>query len=513
MELSKEIRELAQKEGVEAEVMAVEDMMEKLSEGGNKNIAILGEMNCGKTSLINRLVGTEVRRPTKFASDALPLMVTFGSGEKKAGYEVIVADFTQCEEREVNLFEIPLNMAVDPDTGNASAMLEEMDAIIYITSALMPFTASDAAYLEVIIDLFPMILYVSRADIIDNDKDYEATLEYIRREAAARFQGAELEILDSRCPDVIDVIWKGIRELPLEEMRQFHLARLEQRAREVIVERLRLHLKQMDKEEQEREKDRAAQDAARRELQLEWEELRLGMGERKQSLLDVICQRMGEARELAKEKLEKQLMETSDKKEWVEQKLENALRAELESSAQTVIEELKDKAWADVVWLMAEAEEKCGIKIKAECMEGKQQISMGEKEKPEIETPGAHRLVAAVGSGILAAGAVLGSLYLPFTCVIAIPASAAMVCFLKGNMEEQDQYYQELCKFAAGYCDRSYDTAAEQMRDTVNEYYNAVMQQMQSMESRKETETDGGEEISARRKELLEILAKFTDER
>lgn len=512
MKLSEKIRELAKTAGAEEEVMAVEDMMEKLSGGGNKNVAVLGEMNCGKTSLINRLAGTEVRKPTRFASDARPLMVTFDSGPGKPGYEVIEAASPKCKEMKVNFFEIPLNMAVDPDTGKASAMLEEMDAVIYITSAIMPFTASDAANLDVIMDLFPMILYVSRADVIDNDEDYKAAMEYIREEAAARFQGEELEILDSRRPDAADIILKGIQELPLEEMREFHLARLEQRAREAIAEKLRCRLRQMDEEEREREKEKAAGDAARRERQLEWEELRLGMLERKQASLDLINQRMEPAKELAKKKLEKQLAETSHKKEWVEQELENALRAELESSVQAIIEELKERAWTDAVWLAAEAEKKCGIKIDVEYMEGKQQVPPGEKEEPQIETPGCHRLVAAAGSGILAAGAVFSSLTLLPTCLIAIPASVAMVCFLKGNVDDQEQYHQKLRGLAAGYCDKSYAAAAKPMRDTVNEYYEAVAKQIQSLDSREGTKEDVGEDINAHRKELMGMLAELEEE-
>lgn len=436
------------------------------------------------------------------------LAKTAGAEEEVMAVEAVSP---KCEEAKVNFFEIPLHMAVNLEKREASAMLEEMDAVIYITSALMPFTASDAAYMAVIMNLFPMILYVSKADILDNEDYIEAT-EYIRESFAAGFEGAVMEIIDSRRPDGADIILKGIRELPLEEIREFHLVRLEQQAKAAIADKLRRGLERLDVEKKERERDKAAKNAAWRERQLEWEELRLGMLERKQGAVDIVNKRVKSAEKKSVEKLEEQLAQTLHKKKWVEQELKTALKKQLEYFAQNVMEDLRGRAEADAAWLAAEAEKKCGSRIHVEHMEGQREALPGEKEDYRVGTPGCSRLIAAAGSGFLAGGALFSSLPLFPACMIAIPASVAMLCFLKGNMDDQEQYHENLRRLIGECCEKNFAAAAEQMRAAVNTYYDAMAAELQSMDCREGTEEGFEEDLEARRKEFTVMLAELEKE-
>ena len=308
MGLWETVTSAAKAAGTEAEVAGVEAAVAWLRTSRVRNVAILGGANCGKTSLINKIAGAEVRRPTKFSMGGEPLMVTFGSGETKAGYEVVDINSPECEKTGMSLFEIPIEQAVDHRTGQLTMMLEEMDAVIYVMSAIAPFSASDAANLEAVVNRLPMMLFVSRTDLMDSAEDSVEALGYIAEEFAGRFAGVECEILDACQPDAADRILDAIKEISLGELREFHIMRLEQWARDITAKGLRLQIRQ-------REKERASDDAEYRRRLLEWDELRLQMLERKQKAVDVMNREITKSKPVVVEELVRQLKAADDRDE------------------------------------------------------------------------------------------------------------------------------------------------------------------------------------------------------
>ena len=124
MTLLEKMGHAAEAVGCEDEIKAADDVIRNLSAGNTAGIAVLGEENCGKTALMNKLAGQEVRKTTVLSMNEPPLMVIFGSGEEKPGFETAEVQAGQMAA-DVTIYEIPLSMAVAGTTGNILPMLDE----------------------------------------------------------------------------------------------------------------------------------------------------------------------------------------------------------------------------------------------------------------------------------------------------------------------------------------------------------------------------------------------------
>lgn len=510
MSLSETLKAAAKAAGTENEVTGVEEVIVNLQEGKTKNIAILGEANCGKTSLINRLAGMEVRKPTKISMDEAPLMVTFHSGEEKEGYEIMDVSAPKCEEAEASLYEIPVHMAVDDETGQAALMLEEMDAVIYITSAVTPFSASDAANIEAVVNRFPMILYVSKMDLLENDEERTQAMEYIKEEFSRKFEGTDCEILDSLQADAADAILEGIKELALEELREFHIMRLEQQARDIVAQGLRRQLVRLEEKRKEREASEAATNDAYRQQLLEWDELRLRMLEKKQDAADIVDKEITRSKLAVKKDLTAQLGKADDKKKWMNHRLGKELQTELESVSRSVMEKVRVRAESDAAWLVNEVNKKFGVAIDVTDMKGNGTVQVEEGSGDAMETPGKGRLVAAAGSGLVAGGAFFSSMPLIPTSIVVVPALMAMYHFVKKDREDQEQYIKNLERITGECCDKNFAALAGQIQAAIDTHYGNIVENIRNLGSRKKTTVDFSdlEEQRARLSGMLENLSR-----
>lgn len=507
MILSEKIEAAARLAGCEDKISAVDAVMESLQDSRTKNVAVLGETNCGKTSLINKIAGVQVREPTNFSMDERPLMVTFGSGGTKPGYEVVDVRDSICGEARISLYEIPMNMALDGGTRQVKPMLEEMDAVIYIISAVTPFTATDAENIGAVVNKFPMILYVSKTELLE-DGEYDTVTAYIRDEFAGKFDGAACEILDSRQPDAVEAIVEGLREISLEELREFHVMRLEQQAKNIVAEELRQQTEQLDAERKAREADRAAKDAEYRKQLLGWETLRIGMREREQEAVDAVNQKITASKTALKEKLACQIMETRHKKEWVNHELKKVLQRELRAASNQAAADLKDKTAADAAWLVSEVNRKSGIKIEVEDMDREPVKRLPENPGSAAEEPGYSRIAAAAGTGLLAGGAIFSGMSLLPTCMVAIPASLATYYLLKGDSEEREQYNRELVRMTEKCCDENFAALEDQICGAVHKHYERMTESIKKLSMPGETETDFGD-IAQRREKISDMLEEL----
>ena len=143
MKLSEKWKSEAAAGECEAELAVWDAVTDDLQRNGTHNIAVLGETNSGKTTLLNRIAGQEIRRPTLISMEEQPLMLTSCRGRKNPGYEVVEIEPGRWGGADISFFEIPINIAIDYETRELSPVLEEMDAVIYVLSAVTPFTGSD----------------------------------------------------------------------------------------------------------------------------------------------------------------------------------------------------------------------------------------------------------------------------------------------------------------------------------------------------------------------------------
>ncbi len=505
MGLWETVTSAAKAAGTEAEVAGVEAAVVWLRTSRVRNVAILGGANCGKTSLINKIAGAEVRRPTKFSMGGEPLMVTFGSGETKAGYEVVDINSPECEKTGMSLFEIPIEQAVDHRTGQLTMMLEEMDAVIYVMSAIAPFSASDAANLEAVVNRLPMMLFVSRTDLMDSAEDSVEALGYIAEEFAGRFAGVECEILDACQPDAADRILDAIKEISLGELREFHIMRLEQWARDITAKGLRLQIRQ-------REKERASDDAEYRRRLLEWDELRLQMLERKQKAVDVMNREITKSKPVVVEELVRQLKAADDRRQWLCSGLKKTLEMELCTISGAVAGTVKGTADLDAAWLADEVSRKFELKISMADMEGENAVHVREESAQTVMMPKQDNLIAAAGSGFIAGGALLSGMPLLPTCAVAVPAVWAMRYFVRKNREEQAEYDEKFEQAVRDCCDRNFAALAGQFRTVIDTYYDAIVEMMRDLDIRREPgNVPGG--IGEEQQKLSGMLERLVQEK
>lgn len=508
MNLSQQIKDYAETVGCRQEISALDRIIDILQNSRTLNIAILGETNCGKTYLMNRLAGREVRKPSMLSADGTPLMVTFQEGEGRPGYEIIVLDAPEPAYERLSFFEIPINLAIDYETRELSPMLEEMDAVIYILSAVTPMTASDAANIRAVADRLPMLFYTSKADLLGDGLERETCSEYLRQQLSVLTEGAEL--LDGSWADAAECILKKLNCLSAEELREFHAARLRQKEKDVICLRLNRQIKDLDAERKRCESQKAAADADYRARLLVWSDLRVQLLERESDLMSIADKETKECETVARDALLQQIKTDSREKEWSVSSLEAAVERELENAAQSILPQIEDRAEADAAWLVSEVNRRLEVRIAAEdgAIIWRQESPALNASERMVQKPDRGKLIAAAGSGILAGGAILSSMALAPTCMVAIPASIAAFHFLHKDADERQAYHEELERLVTRICEGSFTQLSETLCRNIKHLYEGLLETIQRKAGEEKPDSDL-HEIRRRKAELLHMLEEL----
>ena len=337
--LTEKFYEAAKIAGCEYKVLNAKEIIAYLSENKTRNVAILGETNSGKTTLINRLCGKEVRTATKLSMGEKPLKVVFASIESDDNYEIVSLDSGNNAGLTFN--EIPFNMAVDYDSKAPTEMLEKMDVVIYVVSAVMPMTASDVENITNLMDKFPVIIYISKIDMLDNTDDAAEVTEYVKNIAAKTFENGEIPIFSSG-DDSVDSIMDILKEMEVDGIREYHIGRIAAVTKQNVVEALNDKLASLKEIRKQREKEVAATEDEARDEKLAWDKLRLDMLEHCQETIDTLDKKLSMIKISAKQELQKQFKEVQNKKEWLKVDLKELLTEKLENAACLIYDEARD---------------------------------------------------------------------------------------------------------------------------------------------------------------------------
>ncbi|MCH5264946.1 MAG: hypothetical protein J1F02_03530 [Lachnospiraceae bacterium] len=505
MSLLEKMGDAAVLAGCEEDIKAFDAVIERLQGSKTKNIAVLGEANCGKTELINMIAGKEVRKPTKLSLGEEPLMLTFNSGESKPEYEVTDIKDSQYEEAGLSFYEIPIDMALDSDSGQVRPMLEEMDAVIYILSAVTPMTALDVANIEAFVNKLPLVVFISKTDLLDSEEDYQSTLEYIQNEFSDRFGNTICEFFDNNQGEAADAIVGSLKEISLDELREFHIIRIEQQMKNLVIERLNEQLEELDKEKKRREEEKARGDAEYRKKTLQWESVRVKMLEKEQRVMEEAEQKLSASSISVKKEMKKELKEASNKKEWMERSMKHVVRGEVENVVERLNEDIEDRAKADAAWLVSEVNRQFGVKIQVEDIQLKGTARTEGNPESCKEKPPYQKAIVAAGAGILAGGAVLSSISLIPTCIIAIPASVITLTCIKGSMDDLEKYNKKLIRLVEDYCDKVFNNLSKQIHAGIRKYYGNITECIRKLSVRDEEDVDMGD-IDERRDKLSQAI-------
>lgn len=263
---TKEIMETAKKVGVESRVGDLLSRAEALySDESFPRAAFLGSCGAGKTTLMNIVLGTEVREPQMLPDDsAKPLRVSFDrrSDDKRYDCAAVVSDVWS--EAVDGLYEFNISEAFVKDEGEQSAAREDIDYWFFAVNASMPFNSTE---IEVLKKLPPesVTVLITRTDLLRREKDTARVKEFIGTYckrlnlgepiACDVENGAELaKALRARLPD----------DTALAALRRVRSEALAEKARELVRAEARKAI-----EENEKARHDARESSADDDLQLQ----------------------------------------------------------------------------------------------------------------------------------------------------------------------------------------------------------------------------------------------------
>lgn len=506
MNLNEKIIKIAEYAGCMDEVKQYDEIIEQLNNSMLKNIAVIGETNCGKTTLINKLAGTEVRKATEISKNEPSMMVTFNSDEVKEGFEKHNVSNKKCSDAGIALYEIPVNDAIEYETGKITSLMEQMDAVIYVISAMVPLTASDIKNLDALSTRFPVIIFTAKNDLI-SDEDYSEVAHYITNSLSNKYEGIIFGFYDNKQEGFADEIVHKLGQLETDELREFHKIQLEQLAKIAIEEKLKGMETEMRDKRDTRVQEQADNDTRNRDRELEWNSIRLTMLEKKNEAIDYAAKKINKAEQAAEQEALAAMADAGNDVSWVKNDLKGLLENSVNSSSVSVMKEVGKVVDAHVAWLVSEVNHKFEINLEIQDMNSRSSYVSSDVGE-YVDTRDYKKIIYAVGSGVVAGGAILSGLPLVPTAMVAVPATILMLNFAKGSVEDINNYHNKIKKFVGNCCSKTFARLKKQIEKNISDYYEKLIAEIVRLCESSETFVDFSD-IDRRESEIKDKIAEL----
>jgi GTPase SAR1 family protein len=531
-------------------------------------LAVVGEFSRGKSTLLNRLLERDLLPTGALPTTATLTTITPGTEDSMvvsfdsspevrraidaASWNDLVVTDSEGKEQEV-LAKVRITVvhpwleALDaelidtPGIGELNTtraaivfdLLSQCDATVLLVSATLPFSMTEAAFLEqqVIGKHIPrIVVIVSKLDTIQHEQREEVIAA--TRERIAQIS-ADIPVLPSYPVDentneteAIEAVRSQITAMVTGGN---HKAwRSEQVAKQLIdiltqlidISSVAIATAKMSAAEHEQALKKAK--AAMRTAELQWEQIRLELDRRRIQHGQKLKKNLFSSKSALIEVLNQELSQTDNPKTWWECDLPWRLRRELFSLGQKSEEFLLEEIADDFDWLTTELSRTFSTQMtqppsqKQETLEIKPNLP-----QLEISPIQRYRWLTRIGGGV----AVIGSYLTGGAAVVAIAVSlgAAILSeqFLTDKLEEQRQQVQKKLELSVDkafneYCDR----ISERLRQIYQQIAEEIQRQQLTWQSAKtavieETHPDSDEQpwqqmldnASALKQEILAAVA------
>lgn len=176
MEKFVQLKELAKRIDATEAVAEYESRCASIENREHIGVVITGGSNCGKTTILNGITGVLLRETSSIPDEEPPLRVTFERMADLEGFDCRTVLNKHWNSEGAILYEMKRSDIID-DAGYQKKMLDLVDVVFYVISALTPFTRED---MDTIKSLLPLRVQVvlNQMDMI-HDEDRPKVEEYV----------------------------------------------------------------------------------------------------------------------------------------------------------------------------------------------------------------------------------------------------------------------------------------------------------------------------------------------
>lgn len=310
---------------------------------GMKQYAVLGDVNSGKSTIINLLAGEK----------KLPVSARSNEHGKAA--------FVESDEHNCRWVELGFAAYMDDGAADADSPLWHMDAAIYVLSATTPFSQQDVAAVRACAAHgVPCSLVLSKLDVID-ESERDEIIAYIKAQAERHFGSDSLVVINTRDEEATRraVIHEFASAEDSADIREYMLAVSYAKTLKARIAVEYESAKEKARIASEKEKQTKQ---ARLDEKLAWDKIKLEIEAHKLKLAEAVSEEMNRLYAGCVASLTDKAMLARSPKEWWEQSLEKEFRAELAGISTEIDRMICSRVAEDRDWLVQTVERRFGAK-------------------------------------------------------------------------------------------------------------------------------------------------------
>lgn len=175
MEEFNELLSWAQNAGCSDVVGKMSAAASELKEQKFTKIAVTGMRNSGKTTLINEIVGSEIREPGNMEDDEPALRVCFEQVADEEGIECVMAANHEWHDLSALIYEFRQEDMISD--GHLADKMYSIDMVCFLISATAPFNIDEVNYLKAMAPLHRQVIVTGIENVRENER--QKVIDYI----------------------------------------------------------------------------------------------------------------------------------------------------------------------------------------------------------------------------------------------------------------------------------------------------------------------------------------------
>ncbi len=422
-----------------------------------KRYAVLGESNCGKSTIINAFTGEK----------SAPVSLLSGKHDKILTIE--------CKNEDYELIEISGDCYLDRNIKAYDNPLWNIDAAVYIISALNPLTATDIQALKACISKgIPCITVLNKFHMVDDD-DREFTLKTVKSQLYSAFNTDEIIVFDNKnSAECAETILKSLTSSEDSlDIKEYALTMEFAKELNKYISAEYDKTKEVYETFQKQKGNSALEELYWDELALEIDKFRI----RLTNETDTAIYDMYHSCNLI---MSKKMNASQDPGLWWKSQLRREMDAESQKISQSIRHIIENHTFKDKEWISNNISSKFGINLKMDEIDTS--INTGESTprnlSQQLSDAGINRKKAVssllVSSAVLAGGIVLPLSLIPTIIACSIGgvavAGTGFWAYVESNSEKEEKnriLQSELDK----YVSQCRDATLESIRGYIKYFY------------------------------------------